>query len=67
MKRSVPFFMQREEEEAKERAEAEKIKQEREMLAQKEEADRQVRKKVTRQRRYYYTDIFDKGLFRNNN
>lgn len=39
--------MQREEEQAKERAKAEQIKQEREILAQKEEAERQVRKKVT--------------------
>lgn len=39
--------MQREEELAKERARAEQLKQEREILAQKEEADRQARKKVT--------------------
>lgn len=39
--------MQREEELAKEQARAEQLKQEREMLAQKEEAERQARKKVT--------------------
>lgn len=39
--------VQREEELAKEQARAEQLKQEREMLAQKEEAERQARKKVT--------------------
>lgn len=38
--------MQREEEQARERAKAEQIRQERELLAAKEEAARQVRKKV---------------------
>lgn len=38
--------MQREEELAKERARAEQMKQEREIAAQKEEAERQARKKV---------------------
>lgn len=39
--------VQREEELAKEQAQAEQLKQEREMLTQKEEAERQARKKVT--------------------
>lgn len=39
--------IQREEEQAKERAKEEQMKQEREILAQKEEAARQARKKVT--------------------
>lgn len=38
---------QREEEQAREREKAEQIRQERELLAQKEEAARQARKKVT--------------------
>lgn len=45
-----PFFVlhciQREEEQAREMAKAERMKQERELLAQKEEAARQARKKV---------------------
>lgn len=40
-------LIQREEEQAKEREKAEQIRQEREILAQKEEAARQARKKVT--------------------
>lgn len=40
------LFTQREEELAKERARAEQMKQEREITAQKEEAERQARKKV---------------------
>lgn len=38
--------MQREEEQAKEREKAEQMKKEREILAQKEDAERQARKKV---------------------
>lgn len=42
------FAKQREEEQAKERAKAEQLKQERELVAQKEDAARQARKKVTK-------------------
>lgn len=41
------WSIQREEEQAREREKAEQIRQERELLAQKEEAARQARKKVT--------------------
>ncbi|XP_022605890.1 ensconsin-like isoform X2 [Seriola dumerili] len=45
MREAALLQKQREEEQAKERAKAEQIKQEREILAQKEDAERQARKK----------------------
>lgn len=40
------IFNQREEEQAREKQKSDKIKQDRDILAQKEEVDRQARKKV---------------------